>query len=121
MAYMTKEKIAEIRKTLKAEFPTYKFSVTNQNHSTACVAIMESDLVLDSDSKKQIEKYGYVHINEFYLDRSFEGETLTVLQKIVDIMNKGNHDRSDSMTDYFDVGWYIDISFGKWNKPYLIK
>jgi hypothetical protein len=22
------------------------------------------------------------------------------------------------MTDYFDVGWYIDINVGKWNKPY---
>jgi hypothetical protein len=30
----------------------------------------------------------------------------------------GNHDRSDSMTDYFDVGWYISINVGKWNKPY---
>jgi hypothetical protein len=22
------------------------------------------------------------------------------------------------MTDYFDVGWYIDIKIGKWDKPY---
>jgi hypothetical protein len=22
------------------------------------------------------------------------------------------------MTDYFDVGWYIEINVGKWNKEY---
>jgi len=25
------------------------------------------------------------------------------------------------MTDYFNVGWYIDVNIGKWNKPYVIE
>jgi hypothetical protein len=33
-------------------------------------------------------------------------------------MMTGNHDRSDSQTDYFDVGWYIEIQFGQWDKPH---
>jgi hypothetical protein len=32
-----------------------------------------------------------------------------------------NHDNSDIMTDYFDVGWYVNIYVGKWNKPYNVK
>ena len=31
-----------------------------------------------------------------------------------------NHDRSDSMTDYFDVGWWVDINLGKYGKPYQV-
>jgi hypothetical protein len=30
----------------------------------------------------------------------------------------GNYNNSDIMTDYFDVGWYIEINVGKWNKEY---
>jgi hypothetical protein len=35
-------------------------------------------------------------------------------------MMVGNHDKSDVMTDYFNVGWYIDINIGKWDKPYKV-
>jgi hypothetical protein len=28
------------------------------------------------------------------------------------------YDNTDIMTDYFDVSHYIDISIGKWDKPY---
>jgi hypothetical protein len=34
-------------------------------------------------------------------------------------MNAGNHNNSDVQSDYFDVGWYIDVNIGKWNKPYV--
>ena len=32
----------------------------------------------------------------------------------------GNHNESDSQTDYFNVGWYIDIGIGRWDKPYQV-
>jgi hypothetical protein len=35
-------------------------------------------------------------------------------------MMVGNHDRSDIQSDYFDVGWYVDINIGRWNKPYAL-
>jgi hypothetical protein len=36
-------------------------------------------------------------------------------------MNAGNWDKSDIQTDYFNVGWYIDVNIGKWNKPYTLE
>jgi len=67
-------------------------------------------------------KDNHIGVNHYHLDKHFKGEALEYLQKACDIMNEGNHDNSDSMTDYFDVGWYIDIDVGQWNKPYqLIK
>ena len=29
-------------------------------------------------------------------------------------MNTGNWDESDIQTDYFDVGWYLQLSLGNW-------
>jgi hypothetical protein len=36
-------------------------------------------------------------------------------------MMVGNHNRSDIMSDYHDVGWYVDINIGQWNKPYILE
>jgi hypothetical protein len=33
----------------------------------------------------------------------------------------GNHDRSDIQSDYFDVGWYVDVNIGSWNRPYEVE
>jgi len=37
------------------------------------------------------------------------------------VMNTGNWDKSDIQTDYFNVGWYVDVNIGKWNKPYIME
>jgi len=42
------------------------------------------------------------------------------LLKLKDAMMVGNHNNTDLMTDYFDVGWYIKINVGKWDKPYEV-
>ena len=37
-------------------------------------------------------------------------------------MNAENFDKSDPMTDYFHVGYYISVNIGSYDKPYeLIK
>ena len=36
-------------------------------------------------------------------------------------LNIDNHNRSDSQTDYFDVGHYTSINLGSWNKPFVVK
>jgi hypothetical protein len=36
-------------------------------------------------------------------------------------MNDGNYDNSDIQSDYFSVGWYIDVNVGKWDKPYTVE
>lgn len=46
------------------------------------------------------------------------GKAREFLTKLQRIMMQGNHDNSDSMTDYFDVGWYVGINIGDYGKPY---
>jgi hypothetical protein len=50
----------------------------------------------------------------------FDGKAKEFLDKAFEIMFEGNHDNSDIMTDYFDVGWYCDINIGKWDRPYTV-
>ena len=50
----------------------------------------------------------------------FSGDLLATFEAICAAMNLGNHDNSDPMTDYFDVGHYISISIGAWTKPFKV-
>jgi len=43
-----------------------------------------------------------------------------MLMKAAEIINRENWDNSDPMTDYFDVGFYLTFSIGKWNKPFQV-
>ena len=52
-------------------------------------------------------------------ERQERDEFVAIVDQLHAIMSEGNHDRSDIQTDYFDVGWYITIQTGKWNKPFI--
>jgi len=109
MAYITTEAVKEIRNELKKEFPNIKFSVVRDNYSSVDVSIMQSDLEFGFD---------YKQINHYHLDSYPHKE---ILEKIKEICNRNNFDKSDSMTDYFHVGYYFHLSVGKWDKPYICK
>jgi hypothetical protein len=61
---------------------------------------------------------GYCTVNPYWYKDHYSGKALKFLSELIPVMNDGNHDRSDIMTDYFDVGWYIDINIGRWDAPY---
>ena len=46
-------------------------------------------------------------------------KALAFLSEVIPAMNVGNFDNSDPMTDYFHVGWYVDVNLGRWDKPYV--
>ena len=70
--------------------------------------------------KQQINSE-YHQVNQFHIDSSWhwteEGKKL--LTEIMGIIDKYNHDNSDSMTDYFDVNYYVDFNLGDYDKPYV--
>ncbi len=114
MAYIDAEKTAEIRKELKEKFPKpWKFSVRNQHHSSIAVSIIEAPInfLEDYDDTN-------LQVNHYYLDDHWEGTALAALKDITKIVNEGNFDKSDLMTDYHHVGWYFDLQIGKYDKPF---
>lgn len=131
MAYMSQEKKAEIAAELKKVMPKdWKYSLSVDGHSTLVLTISAApvDLLKAYNEAVSAERarFGnpftpeteYVAPNLYHLDTQFTGPLLETFQTIKKTMNAGNHDRSDLMTDYFDVGWYVKISIGRWNKPF---
>lgn len=122
MAFISKEQVKNIREALKKEFPKYKFSVTNRDFSEVSISLMASDLdfipIQASEYYLNNIKNGFFPIYKD-LETNWEGKTLEVFKKISEIAEgQGWYDNSNAQIDYFDTAYYIDISVGKWDKPY---
>jgi hypothetical protein len=61
-----------------------------------------------------------IQVNTKWYHEHFDGLAKEFLSEIIPLMNIGNYDKSDIMTDYFNVGWYVNVNIGKWNKKYEI-
>lgn len=119
MAYISKEKTRLIREEIKKQFPRkkgWKFSIRNDRYTSIDIAIMEAPV--------KFHEKDYAQINHYYPENY---ENSQILNKIRDIANglflnekEQNFNKSDIMTDYFHVGWYIHITQGKWNVPFKL-
>lgn len=135
MAYMSQEnkkKIAEeLKKILKGSGLKYTLGV--RNHSTLVMKIKSGSIdflqnYFDVNQKewghvehrRLKEKPTYLDVNHYWYHDHFTYQAKDLLEKIVTTMNMGNHDNSDSMTDYVDVGWYVNIKIGTWDNPYQV-
>jgi len=135
MAYMSQERKAELAPAIKAVLKKFgmKGTIAVRHHSTLVVNLKEGklDIVANANAvrKEQAEMMGhevnladgYIDVNTYHIDRGYTGEVRQFLTELKDAMMQGNFDKSDIMTDYFHVGWYIDINVGRWNKPYTVK
>ena len=127
MAYVSQELKSKLAPTIKAICKKYgvKASLAVNNHSTLVLNVKSGkvDFVGDygstPESRADAEKFG-IQVNPYWYKEHFSGQALKFLSEVIPAMNNGNHDNSDIQTDYFDVGWYIDINIGKWNKPYAL-
>lgn len=125
MAYMNQEKKAVIAAEVKKVIPSsWKWSLAVHHHSTLILTISAApvDLIREHLPSEYInpDKDHYLQLNEFHLEHAYKGELLAIFTRIKDAMNTGNWDKSDIMTDYFNVGHYVNIHVGKWNKPFQV-
>jgi hypothetical protein len=80
----------------------------------------------DKYSGRVYEFDGYAQINHYHLH--FYGAYQTLLEKISEIAHtapglaggKSYYCNDDTMTDYFDRAYYVNIHVGRWDKPYEI-
>lgn len=99
-----------------------KGTIAVRHHSTLVVNISQGALDVIGNLKKTTGKeftYQYVDVNPYSIDQNYSGKVKQFLVELKSAMMQGNHNNSDIQTDYFDVGWYIDINVGQWNKPYV--
>lgn len=141
MAYVSTQKTAEIRAKLKEVFPEIKFLV---NRGTNYNGALNVHIMRSPYKFLNVERYiarfngnppvpaeqltnilngeGYtLDINPYHLHSTDTlYENVGIIEKILDICNDGNWDRSDVRSDYFDVGWYINLTVGKGDKYYVL-
>lgn len=60
-------------------------------------------------------------LNHRYLYKNVKPEFLEIFEKINAALNIDNYNNSDAMTDYFDVGHYVEWLIGSEKKPYVKK
>lgn len=122
MAYMNQEKKAEIAAALKLVVPQgWKYSLSVRNHSTIVMTITAApfDIMAARVINEHNANTQYCDVNTHHHERQFNDECLTeTIGVFLDALNNGNHDRSDTQTDYFDVGWYVDMNIGTWDRPF---
>lgn len=132
MAYMSQERKAQLAPAIKAICKKHgvKASIAVRHHSTLMVTIKQGSIDFIGNFNRVCAANPRpahlpfqpatksIDVNTYWFQEHFDGDALAFLQELIAAMNNGNHDRSDIQTDYFDVGWYVDVSIGRWDKPY---
>lgn len=135
MAYMSQDKKKELAPLIKSICNKYgiKYSLGVNNHSTLVLNIKSGPIDFIQNYNDTVkEKYSnrgdrfepatdYIQVNNYWYHEHFTGTAKKFLNEVLKVMNIGNFDKSDIMTDFFSVGWYVDVNIGGWNKPYEIK
>ena len=135
MAYIDQARKKQLEPAIKALLKEYglKGSLRISHHSTLYLTISQGPINFIGNYNETTWKWirgtadeaywngakGYLTASHHHLDKAFSGTAYEAIDRLLDAMNQGNHDRSDITTDYFDVGWYAYIEIGKWNKPYI--
>jgi hypothetical protein len=129
MAYMSQERKASIAPVVKKILRKYgvKGSLSVHNHSTLTLNIKSGKIDFIKNFNETADRLAgnrftpatdSIDVNPYWYHEHFSGVAKKFLQEIIHAMNAGNHDNSDIQTDYFDVGWYISVHIGRWNRPY---
>lgn len=121
MAYFNQERKKALSPAIKALCKEYGVTVTFgvDHYSTFVINLRGGELDLMSDIKNMCS-YDVEHHNISHTRvENFTGRNREFVTKLQQLANIGNHNNSDLMTDYFDVGWYVDIHVGRFQKPYI--
>ena len=103
-----------------------KASLAVRNHSTLVLNVKSGKIDFigefgdTPEARQDAEKFG-IQVNPYHYKSHFAGKSKKFLSEVIPLMNSGNHDNSDPQTDYIDVGWYVDVNIGKWDKKYALE
>lgn len=133
MAYMSQEMKKEMAPAIKAICKKYEMKATLavDHYSTLVLNISKGKLdILENSYQNDLKnewkshypavKKENIQVNTFHIPSHFTGKVAAFLEEVNETMMDGNHNNSDVYSDYHDVGWYVNINVGKWNKPYIL-
>ena len=135
MAYMSQERKSEIAPKVKSILKKFgiKGSLSVRHHSTLSLTLKSGKIDFIANSNRvcgnnfyQVAQgfkpntSNYDSINPYWFHEHYDGDAKAFLTEVMEAMNGGNWDKSDIQSDYFNVGWYVEVHIGKWNKSYIV-
>lgn len=122
MAYMDQTKKAKIAAELKKVMPkSWKYSLRVHHHSSITMTIQSAPVDLFGLCAYENKSDRYVQLNPYYIERAYDDAAIvSVLKAAKDALNTDNFDKSDISTDYFNVGHYIAIHVGDFERPFAV-
>lgn len=133
MAYMNKEKKAKIAAKLKTVVPKgWKYSLRVDNYSSIVMTIRSAPVnlvkIMAGGSEYVKADATYLDVNPYHWEKHAKSgdveppaDVIEAFEKIFEALNTDNFDNSDPMTDYFHVGHYVNLTLGRWDKPFEVK
>jgi len=130
MAYMNQERKTHIAPKVKEILKRYgiKGSLAVRDHMTLVLNISEGSIDFISNYADTMgasrhlghKPNGYLNVNCYHYRDHFSDVARKCLDEVYAAMMEGNWDKSQIEYDIHDVGWYVDINIGRWNKPYRL-
>ena len=131
MAFVSKDTKATIASNIKPILKKYgvKATLAVRDHRTIVLNVRSGpiDFIENylADGKctcadeHSLREYRNIQVNPYWFHEHFTGKAKKFLtEAMAALKSAGWYDRSDSMTDYFDTAYYVNINIGKWDKPY---
>lgn len=121
MAYINQEMKSKIAPAIKAIAKKYglKTSLAVRDNRALVLTIQSGSIDFFKEHNADITA-NYIAVNHYSIEDNFNNEAKDALIEFRNALNSGNWNNTKIEVDYFDVGWYVDIKVGKWNKPYLL-
>ena len=117
MAYVSTEKVKEIRNEIKKVLSTkdgFKVSVTRPRCGSIQIALMQSPIEFPK-AYDQVNHY-YFGNGDFYSPAA-KGVLSVIMEQIDKVMGANiNRNADDPGADYCDMNYYVNLQIGKWNK-----
>ena len=134
MAFMNQEKKALLAPAIKAILKKYgvKGSLAVDNYSSLVLNIKSGPIDFIKNYDETVSKRPgstrqlmgdskSLQVNTYWYDEQYSGVAKEFLREVITAMKVGNWNKSQIEVDYFDVGWYVNVNVGRWNKPYVLE
>jgi hypothetical protein len=133
MAYVSKDTKAIIAANIKPLLKKYgvKATLAVRHHSTIVLNIKSGpiDFIENylADGKcgdeTWVRRHICIDVNPYWFHEHFTGVAKKFLTEAMTALKSANwYDKTDTMIDYFDTAYYVDINIGKWDRAYeLVK
>ena len=117
-SYTRKELKVIFTKWLKETYKGCTFSISLSGYNSICVCLLKADFNPFKGDLKLNYSFSRYSITD---DPELNDRAKEMFNNIESYFMSYNYDRSDLMTDYYDVGFYLDMVIGSGKTPFKVE